>query len=240
MRTAWTALIPLGIGAVMGAAALEGCGNSTGPHVPSFSEARHLDTLAQAAAAAGQFDRFRLLQYPIAVLAQGVTPDTVSLTVDDATQPYQVVALDLVATTSGTNPTPTDSLFVLVAWTGDDVSQLVYLIADPSPSLIDFALLRDTSTNFSLETESIEASLVSTAGACRTLKLATAASLMQGTCTRAMVDASFDLTFAADSAFPDTHFVLPQQAVPGVRLLMSASNGGQDFILKHVGVHGPP
>ncbi len=233
MRGVPRALVALGIGAALsGAAVLTGCGNSTAPPPPSLSEALHLDTLAQQAAAAGEFDRFRLLLYPVAVLAQGVDAASVSLTVDGATQTYQVAAADLVGTTAGPMPTPSDSVFVVVAWTGDNVSQLVYTLIDPSPSLIDVALLNDTLTNSGLTAHSVSASLGTVDGVCTTLKLATAASLLQGKCQRATVTAAFDLTFAPDSAIPNSHFVLSSQAVPAVRLVLPASNGGQDFIFR--------
>lgn len=225
--------VSLGIGLVLGSSGvIAGCGNSTAPAPPSFNEARHLDTLARDAASAGEFDRFRLLLYPIAVLAQGVQPGSMSLTVDGASQTYQVAVLEIVGTTAGTTPTPSDSLFAMVAWTGDDVTQLVYLLVAPSSQLIDAALLRDTSANVALTTASVTASLAGVEGACRTLQLATASSLLRGTCKRATVNASFDLTFAGDSTFPDTTFVLSSQAIPAVRLVLPASNGGQDIITR--------
>lgn len=233
MRRPWTIGLSLGASLVVGSAVLlAGCGNSTAPPPPSFDEARHLDTLAQQAASAGEFDRFRLLLYPMAVLAEGVDPDSVSLTVDGAAQRYRVAALELVGTTAGTTPTPSDSLFAIVAWTGDDVSQLVYVLADPSPSLIDVALLRDTAANAALTAGTVSASLGSVGAACRTLQLASASSLLQGTCRQATVTAAFDLTFASDTAFPNTHFVLSSQSIPAVRLVMPASFGGQDLITR--------
>jgi len=231
MHKPWAVLAPLAAAAaILGVSALTACGSSTAPSAPSFDEARHLDTLAQQAAAAGEFDRFRLLEYPVAILAHGVSPESVTVTVDGVQHTFEVAAAELVGTTAGKTPTANDSVFVVVAWQGSDVSQLVYTVVDVQADLIDVALLQDTAATASLTTESVGASLGHSAGACITLQLAEPSNLISAKCTKATVSSAFDLTFVGDSLFPNTHFVLASQSVPAVRLLLSASNGGQDVI----------
>jgi len=231
MHKPWTRLAPFAAAAaVCGLSALSACGSSTAPSAPSFNEARHLDTLAQEAASAGEFDRFRLLQYPIAILAHGVNPESVTVSVNGADQMFEVAAAELVGTTAGKTPTPNDSVFVVVAWQGANVSQLVYAVTDAQSNLVDEALLQDTTPNFDLATEGITASLTSSAGACPTLHVQSPSNLINAKCAKAMITAAFDLTFVTD---PDSsEFVLSSHSLPGVRLLMTQSNGGEDFIVK--------
>lgn len=220
------------VAAVCGLSALTACGGSTAPSAPSFNEARHLDTLAQQAAAAGEFDRFRLLQYPIAILARGVSPESVAVNVNGADQIFEVAAAELVGTTAGKTPTPNDSVFIIVAWQGSDVSQLVYAEMDAQSNLIDVALLSDTTANFDLTTQTVGAQLSSATGACPTLRVSSPSNLINAKCTKASVTGAFDLTFVA--APTDLRFVLSSQAIPGVRLLSTLSSGGQDIIARLV------
>ncbi|HKV52692.1 MAG TPA: hypothetical protein VJO52_15965 [Gemmatimonadaceae bacterium] len=216
--------------AVLCLSALAACGSSTAPSAPSFSEARHLDTLALQAASESAFDRFRLLQYPVALLARGVSPESVTVSVNGTGQVFEVGALELVGTTAGKTPTPNDSTFVLVAWQGADVSQLVYLLVDPQSNIIDEAELNDTTANFNLTLEAVSASLTKSAGACPTLKLDTPSNLINAKCTKATITGAFDVTFVDPKTDASTRFVLTSQSIPGVRLLLTGSNGGQDII----------
>ena len=229
MHKPWAQLAPVAaLFAICGVSMLTACGSSTAPSAPSFNEARHLDTLAQQAASAGEFDRFRLLQYPIAILGHGVSPESVTVKVNGQDQIFEVAAAELVGTTAGKTPTPNDSVFFIVAWQGTDVSQLIYAEIDPQSNLIDVALLTDTTANFDLTTQSVGAALASSSGACVTLRVSSPSNLIGAKCTKASVTGAFDLTFAADPAALE--FVLSSQAIPGVRLLSTLSNGGQDII----------
>ena len=233
MPKPWTCLAPFAaVAAICGLSALTACGSSTAPSAPSFNEARHLDTLAQQAASAGEFDRFRLLQYPIAILAHGVSPESVTVSVNGSDQTFEVAAAELVGTTAGKTPTPNDSVFVVVAWQGSAVSQLVYSVIDVQSDLIDVALLQDTTADIDLTTQAVGASLTSSAGACPTLRLSSPSNLISAKCTKATVTGAFDLTFVTDAG--NTEFVLSSQAIPAVRLLMTSSNGGQDLISRFV------
>lgn len=230
MQKPWTVLASFTAATAVLCSVLSACGSSTAPSAPSFNEARHLDTLALQAAAASEFDRFRLLQYPVALLARGVSPESVTVSVNGADQAFEVGALDLVGTTAGKTPTPSDSVFVLVAWQGSDVSQLVYVVVDPQANIIDEALLQDTTPNFGLTQEAVAAALGSSAGACPTLKLDSPSNLIAGKCTKATVNGAFDLTFADLQTEAPLRYVLSQQSIPAVRLLLTSSNGGQDII----------
>lgn len=230
MQKHWTVLASFTTAtAVLCLSALAACGSSTAPSAPSFNEARHLDTLALQAASESAFDRFRLLQYPVALLARGVSPESVTVSVNGTDQTFEVGALELVGTTAGKTPTPNDSVFVLVAWQGTDVTQLVYLLLDPQSDIIDEAELQDTTPNFNLTLEAVSASLAKSAGACPTLKLDTPSNLINAMCTKATITGAFDVTFV-DSSNASTRFVLTSQSIPGVRLLLTGSNGGQDII----------
>ena len=229
MHKPWAQLAPIAaVFAICGMSTLTACGGSTAPSAPSFNEARHLDTLALQAASAGEFDRFRLLQYPIAILAHGVSPESVTVSVNGQDQIFEVAAAELVGTTAGKTPTPHDSVFFIVAWQGAQVSQLIYAEIDAQSNLIDVALLTDTTANFNLTTQAVGAALTSSKGACITLHLSSPSNLINAQCTKASVTGAFDLTFAADPAA--LQFVLTSQAIPGVRLLSTLSNGGQDLI----------
>jgi len=231
MHKPWAQLAPIAaLFAICGVSTLTACGGSTAPSAPSFKEARHLDTLALQAASAGEFDRFRLLQYPAAILARGVSPESVTVSVNGQDQIFEVAAAELVGTTAGKTPTPNDSVFIIVAWQGSDVSQLVYTEMDAQSNLIDVALLSDTTANFNLTTQSVGAQLSSSTGACVTLKLSSPSNLINAKCTKASVTGAFDLTFVAQPA--DLRFVLTSQPIPGVRLLSTLSSGGQDIIAK--------
>ncbi|HKT07545.1 MAG TPA: hypothetical protein VJR24_06600 [Gemmatimonadaceae bacterium] len=229
MHKPWAQLAPIAaVCAICGLSTLTACGGSTAPSAPSFNEARHLDTLAQQAASAGAFDRFRLLQYPIAILAHGVSPESVTVSVNGQDQIFEIAGADLVGTTAGKTQTPNDSVFIVVAWQGSDVSQLVYAEMDAQSNLIDVAWLTDTTANFNLTSEAVAAQLTSSSGACVTLRLASPSNLINAKCTKASITGAFSLNFAAA---PDSvGFVLASQAIPGVRLLSTLSNGGQDII----------
>ncbi len=234
MQKHWTVLASFTTAtAVLCVSALAACGSSTAPSAPSFNEARHLDTLALQAASESAFDRFRLLQYPVALLARGVSPESVTVSVNGTDQIFEVGALELVGTsavtTTNKTPTPNDSVFVLVAWQGTDVSQLVYLLVDPQADVIDEAQLQDTTPNFDLTLEAVSASVTKSAGACPTLKLDEPSNLINAKCTKATITGAFDVTFV-DPSDVSTRFVLTSQSIPGVRLLLTSSNGGQDII----------
>jgi len=99
---------------------------------------------------------------------------------------------------------------------------------DAQNNLIDVALLTDTTANFNLTSDAVGAQLSSSSGACPTLRLSSPSNLINAKCTKASVTGAFDLTFDANPAAQE--FVLASQAIPGVRLISTLSNGGQDFI----------
>jgi hypothetical protein len=231
MQKPWTVLASFTAAtAVLCLSALTACGSSTAPSSPSFAEARHLDTLAQQAAAANEFDRFRLLQYPIALLAHGLKPESVTVSINGADQTFAIGALEMVLTTAGAKPTPNDSTYVVVAWQGADVSQLVYLVMDRHSTIFDEALLQDTTPNFNLTTADVNLSPAAASGACPTLKLDSPSNLINAKCTKATFTAAFDLTFVDPQTEDNLRYVLASQSIPAVRLLMTGSSGGQDII----------
>jgi hypothetical protein len=199
-------------------------------------EADHFDSLAVEASAAGEFDRYRLLTYPIAFLAENGVPATISLNVDGAPQQYKAGVLELVGQTAGPNPVPGDSIFIEFAWTGADVTQLVYAQVLVPDTLGDVADLVDTAANASLDSVTvITAGSAGVSGKCRTFPLpvvnAAAEDLLSGsTCSSGNMTAAFSLYFTPTTGFPNSAFILSSQSLPGIRLVLAQSNGGQDRI----------
>jgi hypothetical protein len=218
-------------------ATLAACHSSSAPKAtPSSMEAGHFDSLAIAASAAGEFDRYRLLAYPIAFLAENGVPATISLSVDSAPQQYQAGVLELVGQTAGPSPVPSDSIFIEFAWTGEDVTQLVYAQIIAPHTLADWADLVDTAANGSLDTATVAtAGSAGIAGKCHTFSLpianAAAEDLLSGsTCTSGKMTAAFSLFFTPTSGFPNSTFILASQSLPGIRIVLAQSNAGQDRI----------
>jgi hypothetical protein len=199
-------------------------------------EAGHFDSLAIAASAAGQFDRYRLLAYPIAFLAENGLPATISLSVDGASQKYQAGVLELVGQSAGAAPVPSDSIFIEFAWTGDDVTQLVYAQVIVPDTLGDWADLVGTAANGSLDSVTVvTAASANVTGACHTFSLpivnAAAEDLLSGsTCSSGNMTAAFSLFFTPTSGFPNSTFILSSQSLPGIRIVLAQSNAGQDRI----------
>jgi hypothetical protein len=222
--------------AVVAAALLSACGNSSGPKSTASSiAAAHLDSLALAASAAGNFDRYRLLTYPIVFLAENGKPASVQLSVDGSSQSYQAAVVELVGQTAGPAPVPSDSVFVEFAWTGTNADQLVYAQVLVPDTVADFGLITDTASNVSLDSiTALTGGLVgSSTGKCRTFKLpvdnAAADDFLSGsTCAMWNMNAGFALFFTPNPALPNSAFVLASQQLPGVRIVVAASNGGQD------------
>jgi hypothetical protein len=214
---------------------LAACHSSSAPKPTASSMlAGHFDSLAVAASAAGEFDRYRLLAYPIAFLAENGVPATISLNVDGTSQQYQAGVLELVGQTAGPSPVPSDSIFIEFAWTGDDVTQLVYAQALVPDTLGDVADLVGTAANVSLDSVTVmTAGSAGANGKCHAFSLpivnAAAEDLLSGsTCASGNMAAAFSLFFTPTSGFPNSAFVLASQSLPGIRLVLSQSNGGQE------------
>ncbi len=232
MQTRRLAIVTTLVGATLAA-----CHSSSAPKpTPSSMEADHFDSLAVAASAAGQFDRYRLLTYPIAFLAENGVPATISLSVDGASQQYQAGVLELVELTAGPSPVPSDSIFVEFAWTGDDVTQLVYAQVIVPDTLGDVADLVDTAANVSLDSVTVLTAGSTTAtGKCRTFPLpvvdAAAEDFLSGsTCSSGNMTAAFSLYFTPTTGYPNSTFILSSQSLPGIRLVLAQSNGGLNRI----------
>lgn len=200
------------------------------------STAGHFDSLAIEACAAGEFDRYRLLTYPIAFLAESGVPATVSLKVDGALQSYQAGVLELVGQTAGPNPVPADSIFVEFAWTGDNVTQLVYLQILVPDTVTDLEDLVGKVAYASIDSfTAVTSGSAGVNGQCSTVALplvdAAAEDLLSGsTCTSGNMPAGFSMVFTPTAGLPDSSFVLPSQSLPGVRIVLAQSTAGQDRI----------
>jgi hypothetical protein len=215
------------------AAALAACGHSTSPPPPSFSAARHLDSIAVSAAQSQDLGRDLYMTFAIAVLGEGVSSAPVSLSVNGATQTYQGVGLEIVEVTGGANPVPTDSLFAYSLWTNPDAASLVSLEAFQPDTVDELADVEDTvaNTNF-VQTSTSPAVTVGTftkSGNCRALtSIITGSYLINGTtCTSGTLTGSFQFQVSADGSAPANAFVFGNTSLPAVRIVLPAGDGGQ-------------
>jgi hypothetical protein len=218
---------------------LGGCGGSSfNPQSSSsYREAVHLDTLAVQAANAGQFDRYRLLSYPIAALMENLAPTSVTLMVDGSAQTYQAVLLELVGQAAGsTTAMPSDSIFVVAAWSDSSADELIYTEIVLPDTLGDVADLSDSVANGQLDSATVlTASLSGATKKCRTFTLplpnAAVADFLSGTqCAAGIGSAGFTFFFTPTATNPHQTFTLVTQPIAAVRLLLPANNGGQDRI----------
>jgi len=227
MRARWNVTVMV---AVVGTAIGCGSSSSTGPKTPTANQvlALHLDSLQQNAADSGESDRYRLLSYPIAALAENVTPVTISLTINGSGQTYSAVGLELVGTTAGSTPTVSDSLFVVVAWSDTNASNLFLLQAAAPDTIEDIENLAGANDNGSNTGTSLSVALAGTSGACKSITLPFAASndLVSGTtCTNATMDVSFDVTFTATGTNPNTEYSYSSNSLPTARIVLPATGG---------------
>jgi hypothetical protein len=236
MRIRWLGVVATIVGGPM---LLGGCGGSSlNPQSSaSYREAVHLDTLAVQASNAGQFDRYRLLSYPIAALAENLAPTAVTLSVDGASQNYHAVMLELVGQAAGsTTSAPSDSIFVVVAWSDSNADELVYTEISPPDTLADIADLSDTVANGALDSATVlSASLVAAKNHCHTFTLplanAAVADFLSGTqCAAGTGTAAFTFYFTPSATNPHQTFALASQSIAAIRLLLPANTGGQDRI----------
>jgi len=229
MRVRGIMICTVAIGVVASAC---GSSGSTGPKEPTATQlaALHLDTLAEAAAAENYFDRFRLIEYPMAAMSENVGPASVTVTVDGTAEPYLALGLDIVYT--DLSSTPSESLFVVVAWSDSNVNELVYGQLGLPNTLEDWADLSDSVANTDLDDGAqLTASLVSANGKCYSIPLTTPNALVASgvKCSAGTINGGFNFTFVPDATNPHSTFVLATQNLPGVRLVIPTT-GGQSRI----------
>jgi hypothetical protein len=222
VTTVWT-LVAAAAGLGMGG--LAGCSSSTSPSTNGFALAEHFDSLAMQAANSGNFDRSQLLTYPTAILAEGVSPTTVSVSAGGTATKYQGVAANIVYTAGGT---ATDSLFVVIAWLGPNVDQLFFLEADSAGAVTNFGYYPDTAQVL-FGNITVAATAGTPSGTCRYLDLTYAADLVQGaTCKPETIQSSFTMQVQVSPATTPTTYPRSMTMVPGVRLLIPASASAPD------------
>jgi hypothetical protein len=221
------AVVLVVVGAAMGCGS---SGKSTGTKTPTTNQvlALHLDTLQQNAADSGESDRYRLLSYPIAALAENVTPATISLTVDGSAQTYSAAGLELVGTTAGSSPTVSDSLFVFVAWSDTNATNILLVEGAAPDTIEDIENLAGANDNGSNSATNLSTSLAGNGGNCSTITLPFAASndLVSGTtCTSAQMNIAFAVSFTATSTNPNTSYSYSQSNLPTARIVLPATGG---------------
>jgi hypothetical protein len=239
------------LGALAGGLAAGGCGGSSpiNPESsPAYVEAVHLDTLANEAAAAGYSDRYRLLAYPIAAMMEDVSPSTVSLSVDGAAETYQAIALEIVGTTAGSTPTPSDSIYAVAAWSDSDADELVLAEIALPDTLEDAEDLTDTVSNPNFDSATVlSISMPNPTNHCHTFTLplynAAVSDFLTGTqCAAGSATAAFTFYFTPSAVNPHSVFALASQTINAVRLVLPANNNGMARIralragLRHMGI----
>jgi hypothetical protein len=195
--------------------------------------ALHLDSLQQMAATCGQSDRYRLLAYPVAALAENVTPVAISLTVNGAAQSYSAVGLEIVGQTAGTTPTVSDSFFVFVAWSDNNASQVFLYAAQPPDTIDNAENLNIASDNDNYTSGTLATALVSNGSSCGTavtLPFPPTNDLVDGTtCTQAVLSFDFTQSFTATASNPNTSYAYSTNALPTARIVIP-STGGQSVV----------
>jgi hypothetical protein len=211
--------------AVLGMGGLAGCSSSTSPSNSAFALAEHFDSLAMQAANSGNFDRSQLLTYPTAILAEGVTPATVSISAGGTATNYKGLAANIVYTAGGTT---VDSLFVVIAWLGPNVDQLIFIESDFADTVTNLGYYPDTAQVL-IGNTTAAATPGAPSGTCRYLDLAYAADLVQGsTCQPETIQSSFSMQVQVSPATTLTTYALNTTSLPGVRLLIPASASAPD------------
>jgi hypothetical protein len=189
----------------------------------------HLDSLQQTAAGCGQSDRYRLLAYPIAALAENVTPLSISLTVNGAAQSYSAAGLEIVGVTAGTNPTPSDSFFVFVAWSDNNATDVFLYEAQPPDTVDNVENLAFASDNQNSSSSNLAVSLLSNGASCGAvvaLPFAAGDDFVSGTtCTQAVTSFNFTASFTATSSNPNTSYSYNAASLPTARIVLPATGG---------------
>jgi hypothetical protein len=221
VTTVWTLVAAA---AALGMGGLAGCSSSTAPANNPFALAEHFDSLAAQAASSGNFDRSQLLTYPTAILAEGVSPATVSVSVGGTATKYQSLAANIVYTAGGT---AIDSLFVVIAWLGPNVDQLLFLQSDDIGD-VNFGYYPDTAQVLFGNATVLDTARTPS-GTCRFLDLTYAADLVRGsTCQPEPIQSSFSVQVQVSPATTPTTYAMSTTPLPGVRLLIPASASAPD------------
>jgi len=217
-------------------ASLAACHNSaSAPKATASSmEADHFDSLAVEASAAGEFDRYRLLTYPIAFLAENGVPATISLNVDGASQPYQAGVVNWWARP----PDPTRCQAIRFS-----SSSRGRATTSPNWSTRKFSSRTLSATSRTWPTRPRIS--LSTHSPCRPARRvqrqvphfppARRRRRRGGSPQRIDVllgnmAAAFSLFFTPTTGFPNSTFILSSQSLPGIRLVLAQTTGGENRI----------
>jgi hypothetical protein len=214
-----------------------GGGSSVNPQSSqSFMVGGHLDSLAVQASNNHFFDRYRLLAYPVAALMQNLPASTVTLSVDGTSQSYQGVVLELVGTTAGSNPTPSDSIYAISLWSDSNADEIVFTQIALPDTLEDAEDLTGTVSNPAFDSATVlSVSLPSTPNKCHLFTLpepnAAVTSLTANTtCTAGTATAAFTVFFTPSTTNPHSVFALASQSINAVRIVLPANTNGMERI----------
>ena len=218
----------------LGAAGCGGGSSSVNPQSSqAFAQGAHLDSLAVQAANGGFFDRYRLLAYPTAALMQNLSPSTVTLSVDGTSQTYLGVVLELVGTTAGSTPTPSDSIYAISLWSDSNADEIVFTQIALPDTLEDAEDLSGTVSNPGDSATVLSVSLPSTPNKCHLFTPpepnAAVTSLTSGTtCSAGTATTAFTTYFTPTTSNPHSVFALASQSINAVRIVLPANTGGME------------
>jgi hypothetical protein len=226
------------LSALAGALAAMGCGGSSiNPESSkAFLQAAHLDTLAVNAANAGNADRYRLLTYPIAAMMENVTPSSVTLSVDGKSETYEGIVLEVVGTTAGSTPTPSDSIFAITTWSDSNADELVFTEVALPDTLEDAEDLTGIVSNPNFDSATVlSVSMPNPTQHCHAFTPpepdAAVSDFLTGTrCAAGTATAAFTLYFTPSASNPDSVFALASQSMNAVRIVLPANTGGMERV----------
>jgi hypothetical protein len=238
------------LGALAGLLVAAGCGGSSISPESSkaFVEGAHLDSLAVQAANSGYSDRYRLLTYPVAAMMEDVAPTSVTLNVDGSSETYQGIVLEIVGTTAGSNPTPSDSVYAIVAWSDSNADELEFTEMAQPDTIEDAEDLMGTVSNPNWDSTTVlSVSMSNPTQHCHTFTQPitndAVSDFITGTsCAAGSATAAFTSYFTPDASNPHSVFALSSQTMNAVRLVLPANTGGMERIralregLHHLGI----
>jgi hypothetical protein len=191
-----------------------GCGSDsvTGPSPRLL--AMHFDSLWQRAVETNDNLRQIAMEYIAVPLAFGVSPHSVSITVDGKSATYQAVAFEFVDVTI--QGMPVDSVYNFAAWADPDANRV--LIAQYLPPEQEFALgYLDGATEQVSAQGTVTDTVVSATGTCSAIDLASVYyEASYSTCSHSVQAVAFDIRL--DTSQTATEITLGSVRLPAVRL----------------------
>jgi hypothetical protein len=165
-----------------------------------------------------------------------VTPSSVTLSIDGKAETYQGIVLEMVGTTAGSTPTPSDSIYTITTWSDSNADELVFTEMAQPDTIEDAEDLSGSVSNPNWDSTTVlSVSMPNPTQHCHTFTLpepnAAVSDFLTGTtCAAGTATAAFTSYFTPDASNPHTVFALSSQAMNAVRLVLPANTGGMERI----------